>query len=105
MGHFYRLKAIEKVLKIEVFTIDFEILGFLHFNGRAGIDAIRRTVRGSPGAVSYKLRRMLEMGLVIRSSDPEDRRISHYELSAYALEAINSLKYLPESADIDSRAA
>lgn len=75
------LRSLAAELKLDVFTIDFEILVFLCSNGAARIDEIRRNVRGSPGAVSYKIRALIEVGLVSRRTSDEDRRSSFYELS------------------------
>lgn len=80
-----QLNAIAGELEVDIFTVDFEILSFLLHKGQAGIENIRKNVRGSPGAVSYKISGLIDAGLVVRKTSEIDRRLSHYQLSPHAI--------------------
>jgi len=100
-----KMRRLTSELQVDVFTIDFDIITFLFCNGKSGIEDIRRNVRGSPGAVSYKIRSMVEAGVVIRQTSEVDARASFYELSARALEMLNPIAFPTAGEPRASRAA
>lgn len=88
-----KMRGLADALQVDVFTTDFDILAFLFCNGKSGIEVIRRNVRGSPGAVSYKIRGLVGAGLVTRQISEVDARASFYELSPAALEMLNPIAF------------
>ena len=88
-----KMRGLADELQVDVFTTEFDIIAFLFCNGKSGIEDIRRSVRGSPGAVSYKIRSMVEAGVVIRRTSEVDARASFYELSPEAFEMLNPIAF------------
>lgn len=99
------MRALSSALDVDVFTIDFEIIAFLFCNEKAGIEEIRGNVRGSPGAISYKIKSLVKSGLVIRRSGEVDARMSFYELSAPTLELLGAVVLSHEEQFANARTA
>lgn len=90
------IRTLSSALDVDVFTTDFEIVAFLYCNGKGGIEEIRSNVRGSPGAISYKIKHLVKSGLVIRRAGEVDARMSFYELAPAALDLFNAIPLNPE---------
>ncbi|HEX9028276.1 MAG TPA: MarR family winged helix-turn-helix transcriptional regulator [Anaerolineales bacterium] len=61
----------------------------IYHAGECPISDIRALTDSSPAAASQLVERLVQQGLVLRSEDPQNRRIKKLRLSAKSLELIN----------------
>lgn len=99
------LRSLSANLKLDVFTVEFEIVAHLFINRRSGIEDIRRSVRGSPGAISYKVRDLVESGIVVRNISEVDGRASFYELSPFTRDLLDAVVFQRMEEQRPARAA
>lgn len=73
-----KITSLSNILKIDIFTVEFEIIVFLILNSGKRIDEIRSNVRGSPATISNKMKYLLDKKIIFRMNDVQDKRKSRY---------------------------
>lgn len=63
----------------------------LHHSGSCAVSDIGESVGVSPAAASQLLDRLVQADLLVRSEDPEDRRVRRVELSDHGREMIREM--------------
>jgi DNA-binding MarR family transcriptional regulator len=75
------IKSIEESSKIRILTIEFEIIcAVIEQNGQSAGEIFSK-VRSSSASFYYALRFLSDSNLLVKISDPFDRRISRYSVN------------------------